>query len=81
VNVLLLTVVLVALAMLAMSLGVLLSGRSLRGSCGGSDCQCRAAGKPEGSCDRATLPASAPGSNHGSRVSEVLLTGRRDTRT
>ena len=34
---LLLTIVLMGLAMLGMSIGVVLSGRSLRGSCGGVD--------------------------------------------
>jgi hypothetical protein len=45
---LILTISLFALLMLAMSVGVLLSGRELRGSCGGvtADCACEAAGKP-----------------------------------
>lgn len=34
-----------------MALGVMLTGRSLRGSCGGPDCVCESEGKPLGSCD------------------------------
>jgi hypothetical protein len=49
-----LTFVLIALIMLAMAVGVMVSGRRLRGSCGGpgADCQCRADGIPPDSCDR-----------------------------
>ncbi len=36
---------------LAMAVGVIISGRSLRGSCGGADCVCEGEGKPRGSCD------------------------------
>lgn len=36
---------------LAMAVGVIMSGRSLRGSCGGPDCVCETEGKPPGSCE------------------------------
>jgi len=50
---LLLTIVLIALIMLAMAVGVIVSGRRLRGSCGGSAaCQCRADGVDPSLCDR-----------------------------
>lgn len=52
----LLTFALIALVMLVMAIGVLVSGRSLRGSCGGPSCQCRNDGKPLHSCDSPTLP-------------------------
>jgi hypothetical protein len=34
-----------------MAVGVMITGRSLRGSCGGPDCVCESEGKPLGSCD------------------------------
>lgn len=34
-----------------MAVGVMVTGRSLRGSCGGPNCQCEAEGKELGSCD------------------------------
>ena len=46
----LLTVVVVALAMGAMAIGVAVSGRRLRGSCGGdgsTDCHCERTGVPQ----------------------------------
>ena len=51
-----LTFVLIGLIMLAMAIGVMVSGRQLRGSCGGAgaDCQCRAEGLSPESCDRVT---------------------------
>lgn len=45
----LLTLVVVALAMSAMAIGVMLSGKTLRGSCGGvgsGHCPCDSAGVP-----------------------------------
>jgi hypothetical protein len=45
----LLALALVALVMIAMAVGVILSGKTLRGSCGGvgsGDCACDAAGVP-----------------------------------
>lgn len=48
---LVLTFVLFAVAVLAMTAGVLISGRSLKGSCGGPSCQCTSKGKEIGSCE------------------------------
>ncbi|MBU0553853.1 hypothetical protein KKF91_09640 [Myxococcota bacterium] len=50
---LLLTVALIGTIMFLMALGVIISGRVLRGSCGGpgTACQCRSEGKPLHSCD------------------------------
>jgi hypothetical protein len=41
-----------------MTAGVLISGRSLKGSCGGPSCQCEREGKDLGACDfeESTLP-------------------------
>ena len=47
-----LTVVVVALIMFAMAIGVMVSGRRLRGSCGGADCHCRAEGLSPELCER-----------------------------
>ena len=48
-----LSFVLIALAMLAMAVGVMVSGRRLRGSCGGAaGCHCRAEGLSPEFCDR-----------------------------
>ena len=52
----LLTLALFAVVMFAMAVGAMVAGRSLRGSCGGPSCQCRADGKPPHSCDSPTLP-------------------------
>jgi hypothetical protein len=51
VQTLLLTFAVFAVVVLAMSVGVALTGRSLRGSCGGPDCVCEAEGKALGSCE------------------------------
>lgn len=48
---LLLTFAVFIVVVLAMAVGVALTGRSLRGSCGGPDCVCESEGKPLGSCD------------------------------
>lgn len=48
----LLSFVLIALIMLAMAIGVIVSGRRLRGSCGGASCQCRADGISPEHCER-----------------------------
>lgn len=47
---LLLTMVLFLVIVAVMAVGVMLSGRSLRGSCGGSSCVCKAEDKDPGSC-------------------------------
>ena len=48
---LLLTFAVFVVVVLAMAVGVALTGRSLRGSCGGPDCVCESEGKPLGSCE------------------------------
>ena len=50
--------VLMVAAVLLMTACVLISGRSLKGSCGGPSCKCNADGKDLGSCDvsESTLP-------------------------
>lgn len=55
---LILTFVLFAVAVLVMTAGVLISGRSLKGSCGGPSCKCVGEGKDVGACDfeETTLP-------------------------
>jgi hypothetical protein len=55
---LILTFLFFALAVLVMTAGVLISGRSLKGSCGGPSCQCVSEGKDLGSCEfeESTLP-------------------------
>ena len=55
---LLLTFALFTIAVLLMTAGVLISGRSLKGSCGGPSCRCNAEGKDLGSCevDGTSLP-------------------------
>jgi hypothetical protein len=53
------TLVVFALAMLAMAVGVVFSGRRLRGSCGGTgeDCSCDAAARAE--CARTKAQAES----------------------
>jgi len=48
----LLTFVIIGGAMLLMSIGVIFSGRRLRGSCGGNsaDCSCKENGEKRGTC-------------------------------
>jgi len=48
---LLLTFAVFVVVVLLMAVGVMITGRSLRGSCGGPDCVCESEGKPLGSCD------------------------------
>ncbi len=57
-QILLLTFVLFSVAVLVMTAGVLISGRSLNGSCGGRSCQCVREDKDLGACDfnKSTLP-------------------------
>jgi len=54
----LLTFALFTIAVLLMTACVLISGRSLKGSCGGPSCECNAEGKNLGSCEfeDSTLP-------------------------
>jgi hypothetical protein len=54
----LLTFALFAIAVLLMAAGVLISGRSLKGSCGGPSCKCNTDGKDLGACEfeESTLP-------------------------
>ena len=53
-----LTFALFTIAVLLMTAGVLISGRSLKGSCGGPSCKCVADGEDLGSCeaDGTSLP-------------------------
>jgi hypothetical protein len=51
---LLLTLVVFLAAVLAMIAGVKITGRELKGSCGGPTCTCAADGKPLLSCDERT---------------------------
>jgi hypothetical protein len=55
---LLLTFAFFAISVLLMIAGVLISGRSLKGSCGGPSCKCNADGKDLGACEfeESTLP-------------------------
>ena len=46
-----LTFAVFVVVVLLMAVGVMVTGRSLRGSCGGPDCVCESEGKPLGSCD------------------------------
>lgn len=58
VETLFLTFVLFIVAVLVMTVGVVVSGRSLKGSCGGPSCQCEREGKDLGACEfeESTLP-------------------------
>ena len=63
---LILTFVVFLLAVLAMVAGVLVTGRSLKGSCGGPSCKCVAEGDDvlacaEGSDNSASLPMHSSG--------------------
>jgi len=51
---LVLTFALFLIAILLMAIGVLFTGRSLRGSCGGPSCTCASEGKDLGSCETET---------------------------
>jgi len=46
-----LTFVLFLAVVLAMAIGVMITGRSLRGSCGGPSCTCVNEGREIGSCE------------------------------
>lgn len=56
---LILTFVVFLLAVLAMALGVMVTGRSLKGSCGGPSCKCVADGDDVLSCgeDQPSAPS------------------------
>ena len=74
VAVLLLTLGLFALVMLGMGVGVMVSGRALKGSCGGvggPDCACERQGKPVGDCGKtfAAVGASDGSANAGHHLS------------
>lgn len=56
---LLLTTVAFLLAVLAMALGVMVTGKSLKGSCGGPTCKCVADGDDVLSCDENRPSASS----------------------
>ncbi len=47
-----LTFLFFAVSVLVMVIGVLVTGRSLKGSCGGPNCDCVVEGQDIGSCDR-----------------------------
>jgi hypothetical protein len=51
VQTLVLTFAVFVVVVLVMAVGVMVTGRSLRGSCGGPDCVCESEGKPLGSCE------------------------------
>jgi len=55
---LLLTFAIFTIAVLLMTAGVLISGRSLKGSCGGPSCKCNTEDNDPGSCEfgKSTLP-------------------------
>lgn len=58
---LLLTLILVAITMLAMAIGVMVTGRRLRGSCGGPSCHCLAEGSDPATCEHKDVrPADTP---------------------
>ena len=57
---LLLTFVLFLVAVLAMAAGVIATGRSLKGSCGGPSCTCAAEGKDVMECGEEESPLSLP---------------------
>jgi hypothetical protein len=62
---LLFTIVLVGLVMVAMAIGVMVTGRRLRGSCGGVGgvgCHCRADGIEPGSCELSDKVLDSSGS-------------------
>jgi len=56
---LLLTLVVFLVAVLAMVVGVMVSGRSLKGSCGGPSCSCVADGRDVLECDDSTVGTSS----------------------
>ena len=57
-QILLLTFAFFTITVLLMTAGVLISGRSLKGSCGGPSCKCNTEGNDLGSCEfeDSTLP-------------------------
>lgn len=56
---LLLTTVAFLLAVLAMALGVMVTGKSLKGSCGGPSCECAANGRDVTQCGENRPSASS----------------------
>jgi hypothetical protein len=64
-QILALTFALFLIIVLAMAVGVMITGKSLRGSCGGPSCTCVLEGGDIGTCevDEGTLPIYPMGGN------------------
>jgi hypothetical protein len=56
---LILTFVVFLVAVLAMVVGVLITGRSLKGSCGGPSCKCATEGRDVLECRKTEPPSSS----------------------
>lgn len=70
-----LTILAFAVVMAAMALGVALTGRRLRGSCGGvggAGCVCKREGTEPADCPRKTASGDSPTTRQGSRSLDVL---------
>lgn len=65
---LILTFVLFLVAVLAMAAGVVVTGRSLKGSCGGPSCTCAAEGKDVMKCEETESSMSLPMHSGSSQV-------------
>ena len=79
-----LTITIIAMLMLAMSVGVIFSNRELKGSCGGvGSCACEDAGLPKecelvpGPGQPRRLPDAAPSCQTGCSVAEVANPNRQ----
>lgn len=60
----LITLLFMGAIMAAMAIGVIFSGKALKGSCGGvggADCLCESEGKPLGTCDLPEASVSSAG--------------------